>query len=182
MNGTTYWVQCFGAGSDSADCRQPANQAVTAKVAVAAGEFNEAPTISGVIWGTPETYQLSLTVNAESETLYPEETAALTAYLTGTRYVPFPLSGGSVMFRSSDPETVAIKEGKAVGKKPGTVTITAETKNGRFTDEVRLTVIKKPQPETETPVPEKDTEKNVKGGNKKKGCPGCVPGSHFVFR
>ena len=166
VNGTTYWVQCSGTGSDSADCRQPANQAVTAEVAVAAGEFNEAPTTSGVIWGTPETYQLSMTVNAESETLYPEETAALTAYLTGTRYVPFPLIGGSVTFRSSDSETVAIKDGKAVGKKPGIVTITAETKNGRFTGEVRLTVIKKPQPETETSAPEKATEKSIKEDDK----------------
>ena len=142
-NGGYYWVQCFGAEEISGNCDKPANTAISQTVSIAADPFEEAPTTSGIIWGEVKSYEYSLELSGDDRMVLGATQQLYTNLNnTGGEY-PFALTGSNVVYSSSNEEVATVSAaGKVTAKNAGSTTITASTANGRFSEQMTVTVVK----------------------------------------
>lgn len=142
-NGGYYWVQCFGSEEISGSCDKPANKTISQTVSIAADPFDEAPTTSGIIWGEVKSYEYSLELSG-NDRMTPGATQQLSTdlYNTGGEF-PFRLTGSNVVYSSSNNDAATVSStGKVTAKSAGSTAITASTANGRFSDQMTITVVK----------------------------------------
>ena len=142
-NGGYYWVQCFGAEEISGNCDKPANTAISQTVSIAADPFEEAPTTSGIVWGEVKSYEYSLELSGDDRMVLGATQQLYTNLNnTGGEY-PFALTGSNVVYLSSNEEVATVSAaGKVTAKNAGSTTITASTANGRFSEQMTVTVVK----------------------------------------
>ena len=141
-NGSYYWVQCFGSEEISGSCDKPADKSISQTVSIAADPFDEAPTTSGIIWGEVKSYEYSLELSGDDR-MTPGATQQLYTdlYNTGGEF-PFRLTGSNVVYSSSNGEVATVSAaGKVTAKSAGTSVITASTANGRFSEQLTITVV-----------------------------------------
>ena len=142
IDGSYYWVQCFGYGSDTSSCSRPSNKTVTQTVQIATEEFDEAPTTDGIIWGTPETYKYTVRMQLNATSLKVGEKASASYYLNnpGNNY-DIKIDPAKLKWSSSDTAVATVKNGTVTAVKPGTAKITATMANGFYKVAATVTVI-----------------------------------------
>lgn len=146
IDGTRFWVQCFGMDQADGNCEQPANTHTVCEVAMATESFNEAPTTHGIIWGSSTTYQYKMKVSAPSY-LYVGEEGSVGASLINPGFVnTIPLDTSDICLTVSDPSVAIIENGKLKALAAGTVTVTASTSEGYYTGNKSVSIFAKPTP------------------------------------
>ncbi len=142
MNGSLYWVQCFGAGEDQADCKCPADKAVAQKVQIATETFEEAPTTTGIIWGETETYTYTSQLFLSAEEIKKGQTATAEYRLNNPgNNVGVKIKNEELIWSSSNTAVATVQNGTitAVGE-GGSAVITAKMKNGSYAASAKISV------------------------------------------
>lgn len=129
-NGNTYWVQCFGTIEDTKDCEKLENQTLTQTISLAAEEFGEAATGSGIIWGEVKIYSYDFRINLPKTRLRLGEDTSARVYLVNPG---FPSASAlpdnmGITWKSSNDVITVEPEGRITGKKEGSTTVTAQLK------------------------------------------------------
>ena len=133
-NGIITWVQCFGAGSDSASCKKPQNRHATHNIDLATSEFTEANDLdSGRIFGEPETYSFDFSVELDGvyDDMEPGKTAQAHMYVSGSKYSYFKavLDNTGITWSVKSPDIASVTSGGMVtAKAPGNTEIEAKLK------------------------------------------------------
>ena len=133
-NGIITWVQCFGAGSDSASCKKPQNRHATHNIDLATSEFTEANDLdSGMFFGEPETYSFDFSVELDGvyDGMEPGKTAQAHMYVSDSKYSYFKavLDNTGITWSVKSPDIASVTSGGMVtAKAPGNTEIEAKLK------------------------------------------------------
>ena len=131
-NGTYYWVQCFGTGSDSSNCKKPADTSKTQTIQIADSTFSDAAIGAGISFsfGEQKEYSYSMKLVPETTVLSKGQTTKVKVLLknAGIDYWYATLNNSGITWTSSDQSTMAVSAGKVTAKKDGTATIKASLK------------------------------------------------------
>jgi uncharacterized protein YjdB/uncharacterized protein YkwD len=141
INGTYYWVQCFGTGSNTSSCAQPSNASKTQSINIATETFSEASTTSGIIWGSVDEYTYALTLSIPTSNLKVGGTTTAVAYINNPGAGTTKINANMVKWSSSNTGVATIDgSGKITIKGSGTAVITATTSEGYYKATSTLTV------------------------------------------
>ena len=131
-NGTYYWVQCFGTGSDNSNCKKPSDTSKAQTIQIADSTFSDASIGAGMSFsfGESKEYSYSMKLDPETTVLSKGQTTKVRALLknAGTDYWYAVLNNSGITWSSSDQSTMAVSAGKVIAKKDGTATIKASLK------------------------------------------------------
>ena len=160
-NGCYYWVQCFGTGSDTSSCKKPANESALQTVSFMTEEFSEAPTDSGVIFGSSDTYVIKPYISIQSKKLTVGDKKTLKVYIDNPGgFTTARIKNNSFKWSSSS-DCVSVKNGVITAISEGTAVITASLNNTKI--KIKITV-KAPQKAVTKPA--KGIIKKLKKGKK----------------
>ena len=140
INGTYYWVQCFGTGSDTSSCASPSNKTVSQTITVATGTFEEATTTSGIIWGDLEEYEYALTLKLAASKVDIGASTTATVYIKNPGNNALTKVTGSFTWKSSNTAAATVSAGTVKGIKFGSANISATTQKGGFTGSATVNV------------------------------------------
>lgn len=142
INGTYYWVQCFGTGADSNSCSKPSDTYTTETINIAAETFEEAPTTSGIIWGTPESYTYSVGISVPKTDLDLNSSVQANFYIInpGNSWCTIVNNDQNIIWSSSNNSVATVENGVIKAIKTGGTTITAKTKNGAYKATIQVGV------------------------------------------
>lgn len=131
-NGTYYWVQCFGTGSDNSNCNKPTDISKKQTIQIADSTFSDASTGADMnfSFGESKEYSYSMKLDPETTALSKGQTTKVKVLLknAGSDYWYAVLDNSCVTWSSSDQNIMTVSSGKVIAKKDGTATIKARLK------------------------------------------------------
>lgn len=131
-NGTYYWVQCFGAGGDTANCKKPADVSKTQSIQVANTTFTDAVIGTNIsfYFGDEKEYTYCMKLSPETTMLSSGDSITATVLMqnAGAEYWYAKLDNSGIAWTSSNKNIMTVSSGKLTAKQNGTAVIKAALK------------------------------------------------------
>ena len=140
-NGSLYWVQCFGTGSDTADCAKPSDRYVNQEIEVA-GSLTEDDGYGGISKTNFSLFCVipDSVVAGEDNAIRANLMKNMDGYTTS-----IPILASALTITSSNPSVLTVGSGSIKGVKAGTVNVTVSGRNGTFKQTQKVTVVAPPK-------------------------------------
>ncbi len=142
-NGVYYWVQCFGSGTNTANCAEPANKSTSQTIALATDTFKEAIIGHGLSWsfGDDAEYTFKLRTKLDKTSVSKDTAVKAKVYVTnpGFSSLAAVLNNNYISWSSSNTKVASVSSnGNVSAFAPGSANITAKLQHYR--PAARLTV------------------------------------------
>ncbi len=142
-NGVYYWVQCFGSGTNTANCAKPANKSTSQTIALATDTFKEAIIGHGLSWsfGDDAEYTFKLRTKLDKTSVSKGTAVKAKVYVTnpGFSSLAAVLNNNYISWSSSNTKVASVSSnGNVSAFAPGSANITAKLQHYR--PAARLTV------------------------------------------
>ncbi len=143
-NGTYYWVQCFGKGTSTKNCKQPSNKKVTNTIALAVDELDDPIDSAGVYYGDSQEYEFKYSMSLNSPIKRGNKTKAkVYVQNAGDNYLKAHIKNSGLTFTSSKKNVASVsKKGVVKGKGKGKTRITASLAYTKVSKNVKVRAAK----------------------------------------
>lgn len=131
-NGSYYWVQCFGGGTDTANCRKPADVTKKQTIQIANTTFDDAVigTNLNFSFGEQKEYSYAMKLFPETTMLSMGNSITATVLMqnAGAEYWYAKLNNSGMTWTSSNKSIMTVSSGKITAKNNGTAAVKAALK------------------------------------------------------